>query len=108
LRTAFEQLFEIQRQAKILQPETWAVLEKSVGNGGSKKAGELLELFTNFESLITQIQDLGIEIKDLETGLVDFPSMRGQEVVYLCWKYNEPTIAYWHPLDGGFAGRQSL
>jgi hypothetical protein len=35
LRTAFEQLFEIQRQAKILQPETWAVLEKSVGNGGS-------------------------------------------------------------------------
>jgi hypothetical protein len=108
LHTAFAKLFDIRQQAQALQPDTWAVLEKAVGNGGSKKAGVLLDLFQAFEDTIQQIQETGCMVKDFETGLVDFPSLRGDDVILLCWKYDEPKIAYWHTIDGGFAGRQPL
>ena len=51
---------------------------------------------------------LGIELKDLEHGLVDFPSWREGRVVYLCWRLDEERIGYWHELDAGFQGRQPL
>jgi hypothetical protein len=60
------------------------------------------------QRLIGQLQELGCELKDPRQGLIDFPSRRAGETVYLCWKLDEPTIAYWHPLDTGFAGRRPL
>jgi hypothetical protein len=57
---------------------------------------------------IQEILALGVELKDIETGLVDFPAWRGGRVVYLCWRLGEPTIAWWHEIDAGFAGRQPL
>ena len=55
-----------------------------------------------------ELRDLGIELKDYFTGLVDFPSrMHGREV-YLCWRLGEPDVAYWHEVEAGFAGRQKL
>ena len=51
----------------------------------------------------------GIEIKGLEQGLLDFPALRNNgEEVYLCWKLDEEEIGFWHPLEGGFAGRKSI
>lgn len=50
----------------------------------------------------------GCILKDLDTGLVDFPSMRDGRVVYLCWKLGEADIAFWHDIDAGFAGRTPL
>ena len=50
----------------------------------------------------------GTVVKDLETGLVDFPSLRGGEEVYLCWKLGEARIGYWHGIEEGFAGRKPL
>ena len=62
----------------------------------------------SLRSLIEQVQELGCMIKDLDIGLVDFPTtFRGREV-YLCWKLGEPSIAYWHGVDEGFAGRKPL
>jgi hypothetical protein len=55
-----------------------------------------------------QLNDLGVELKGIENGLLDFPAMREGRVVYLCWRQGEETIAYWHDLDAGFAGRQLL
>jgi len=57
---------------------------------------------------VRQIHDLGVEVKDLDMGLVDFPSLRDGREVYLCWKVDEPTVAYWHERDAGFRGRQPL
>ena len=54
------------------------------------------------------LRTLGIELKDLEHGLVDFPSWREGRVVYLCWRLDEEHIGYWHELDAGFQGRQPL
>jgi len=59
--------------------------------------------------LTTELHETGIELKDHTNGLIDFPCMRGDRVVYLCWKLGEPAeIEYWHELDAGFAGRQPL
>ena len=57
---------------------------------------------------VEQLQNLGCLVKDLDTGLVDFPTLfRGQEV-YLCWKLGEPSIEFWHGVDQGFRGRKAI
>ena len=54
------------------------------------------------------IEEAGAQIKSLEEGLLDFPALRGDEVVLLCWKLGEDEIGYWHGVDEGFAGRKPL
>jgi len=59
--------------------------------------------------LTTELADLGVEIKDYTRGLIDFPSMRGDRVVLLCWQLGEgESIEWWHETEDGFAGRQRL
>jgi len=57
---------------------------------------------------ITRIQDTGCVLKDLDEGLVDFPTVREGREVYLCWKIGEERIGHWHGMDEGFAGRKPL
>jgi hypothetical protein len=90
------------------QAEVWPVLEKAIGNGGSKKAGELVEDFKKVENGVQAIQKLGVVVKDVNSGLVDFPALRKDREVFLCWQYDEPRVAFWHELDTGFAGRQPI
>ena len=60
------------------------------------------------QSRVDDVERLGGVIKDLDTGLVDFPHLRDGEVVNLCWKHGETSIEYWHGLDEGFAKRKPL
>lgn len=108
VRVLMETLLAIRTEAMALRPDVWPVLEKATGNGGSRKAGELLGLFVNFEKALNELQGLGCELKGLEQGLVDFPALREGRTIYLCWQYNEPEITFWHEIDAGFAGRQRL
>jgi hypothetical protein len=55
-----------------------------------------------------ELESLGVELKDFNTGLVDFPCWMDDREVFLCWRLGEPEVAYWHELDAGFAGRQKL
>ena len=57
---------------------------------------------------INEIHETGCVVKDLDEGLVDFPSLRDGQEVYLCWKLGEERIGYWHGLTEGFAGRKPL
>jgi len=57
---------------------------------------------------VDEIQQTGCLIKDLEMGLVDFPSRREGVEVYLCWKLGEARIGYWHGIEEGFVGRKPL
>ena len=66
------------------------------------------DLVTSMSSGIRTLAEQGIEVKDLNQGLIDFPHLRRGRVVYLCWRLGEGDIAYWHELDAGFAGRQEL
>jgi hypothetical protein len=62
----------------------------------------------NLRSSIQEVQDCGCVVKDLDTGLIDFPTLfRGVEV-YLCWKLGEDAIEFWHATDEGFRGRKAI
>jgi len=76
---------------------------------------EVLEVQAKFErsqermqEYVTELEQLGVELKDYFTGLIDFPSLMNGRPVYLCWRLGEPEVAYWHELEDGFAGRQRL
>lgn len=60
------------------------------------------------QAVLMRFHTLGIELKDIEQGLVDFRGLVGTEPAYLCWKDPEPRVANWHPLDGGFAARRPI
>jgi hypothetical protein len=91
-----------------LRPEVWPVLRKASTNGGSPQAGEMLNHFHRLETGVKGILRMGILIKDIDSGLVDFLSTRQGRDVFLCWRYGEDDIEYWHDLDAGFVGRQPL
>ena len=55
-----------------------------------------------------ELKNLGVELKDYYTGLVDFPCRMDGRDVYLCWRLGESEVAHWHELDAGFAGRRKL
>ena len=85
------------------------------GNGGGITPHELAELNEDLErqaavlaGIVEEIHELGLLVKDLDSGLVDFPSLRDGEQVLLCWQLGEEQVAFWHGLDDGFAGRQPL
>ena len=69
---------------------------------------EVERLSRAFQRAMEELQGYGCEIKDVDTGLLDFRSPRDGEVVYLCWRAGEANITHWHSLDSGFAGRQPL
>ncbi|HEV3091281.1 MAG TPA: DUF2203 domain-containing protein [Candidatus Cybelea sp.] len=58
--------------------------------------------------LIYKIESYGCVVKDIDLGLIDFPSMRGDEAIYLCWKAGEPEVGYYHGIDEGFSARKAL
>ena len=57
---------------------------------------------------LAEIDAIGVQVKDIETGLLDFPCLIDGETVLLCWKLGESRIEFWHTLDAGFRGRQPL
>ena len=65
-------------------------------------------LIEELDAIVQEIEDSGAHLKDVQLGLVDFPSERDGEIVYLCWQFGEPEVAFWHRVDEGFAGRQPL
>jgi len=86
-----------------------ALSEASPGNGGGEPGHLVSEGFLALRSALIELQEMEIVLRDLERGLVDFPSMREGREVYLCWvEQEEDEIAYWHDLEAGFAGRQPL
>jgi hypothetical protein len=61
-----------------------------------------------FKTAIEEIQEIGCLVKDLDTGLLDFPTLFRGEEVYLCWRMGETDIEYWHGVHEGFAGRKAI
>lgn len=108
LRPLVGRMLEVRQKLLDLQPELEPVLRKALGNGGSQVASQAAVIFEELRELVERIQDSGVELKDINSGLLDFRSLRGGREVYLCWRYGEDEISFWHDLDAGFAGRQPL
>jgi len=71
---------------------------------GLEHAGAALEMALGFDRL----EELDVVVRDLERGLIDFPSLLGGEEIYLCWLLDEPSVGHWHATESGFGGRQPL
>ena len=79
------------------------------GGGGIPNGSEYAELITVLTTEINQLEGLGVQIKDFERGLIDFPCVREGRVVLLCWQLGEgDELEWWHDVDAGFAGRTPL
>ena len=66
------------------------------------------EVARDLQQTIEKIQEFGCVVKDLDIGLIDFPTLLNGEEVYLCWKLGEPGIQFWHGVDEGFRGRKPI
>lgn len=72
------------------------------------KKQELNLAITNFYKSIEELESMGVMIKSIEQGLLDFPSLRFNEEMWLCWKEGETEIKFWHGKDEGFNGRKPV
>jgi hypothetical protein len=108
IRPLMDEVQDIREEVLRTQPDVWPVIQKAAGNGGSRAASLLAQNFERLDKLVHQILDTGAILKDINTGLLDFPSIRDNHEVYLCWRHGEERIEYWHEIDAGFAGREPL
>jgi hypothetical protein len=107
------------RDARRAMAGSEAELDQLLGptrSNGHGVSGEKVEAVRNatmravaeLRARSAELDELGVELKDPDTGLIDFRARRQGRVVYLCWRLGEDRIEWWHELDTGFAGRQPL
>jgi hypothetical protein len=77
-------------------------------SGAARRRAERDKAVQEAKDTLGEIDSIGVQVKDLQEGLLDFPSVMDGKPVLLCWKLGEPTIAYWHTEEEGFAGRKPL
>jgi hypothetical protein len=82
--------------------------DSASNNTGGPEGTAYLEDLVRLQNYLKQIEEKGCLVKNLQEGLVDFPHLKEGREVYLCWKYGEEDIRYWHEVDAGFAGRTPL
>jgi len=86
--------------------EATTTIGRSARLAATTLSTEIEELTGRVNEALAELNALGVEFKGYEQGLVDFPARRNEEIIYLCWKVDEERIAYWHTLEGGYAGRR--
>ncbi len=105
----FDQIDRSREVLRRLEPEVKRASERaSEGGGGTIHGLQYAGALTRFVESVQEILGYGVEIKDFERGLCDFPHLRDGRVVYLCWQRGEVQIEWWHDTDAGFAGRQPI
>jgi hypothetical protein len=115
VRPLVESMVAAKRALDEAQERRDDVAQRIAGNGGGIPPAELAALQAAVDEAaealalaIGSLQEVGVLVKDLDTGLVDFPAKRGDEDILLCWQLGEDEVAYWHGFDDGYAGRQPL
>lgn len=108
IRPLMEEIQAIRRSIHDRRPDLWPAMSRAAGNGGNRELSQLALEFDRLDELAHRILETGAEIKDLSVGLVDFRAWRQDHEVYLCWKYGEDDIHYWHEIESGFSGRQPI
>jgi hypothetical protein len=115
VRPVAESLVAHRRAFTVAAARRARLSQRISGNGGDFDPQEPSELEGQLEReaeavarAVDELQGLGVLVKDLDRGLVDFPALRDGEEVLLCWQVGEDEVAYWHGLEDGFAGRKPL
>lgn len=73
-----------------------------------KKKQELNHIVTSLYKMIQELEDMGVMVKSVDEGLLDFPSIRYDKEIWLCWKFGENKVKFWHGKDEGFMGRKPI
>ena len=100
LRSARDRLGDLDARA--------ALAATGQANGGGDAGKVVSEGFLELRELMLELGEREIVLRDLDRGLIDFPSIRDGEEVYLCWLEGEDEIGFWHEPEAGFAGRRRL
>ncbi len=115
VRPVAESLVAHRRAFTVAAARRARLTQRISGNGGDFDPQEPSELDEQLQreaeavaGAVEELQALGVLVKDLDRGLVDFPALREGEEVLLCWQVGEGEVAYWHGLEEGFAGRKPL
>jgi hypothetical protein len=82
--------------------------EAAPTNGGGEQGRQVGVAFLEVRQLLETVERVGIVLRDIERGLVDFPALMDDREIYLCWELGEDEVAYWHELEGGYGGREPL
>jgi len=110
VREILQKMSRWRRRLLAFRGQSEKAAAKAEEGGGGMPGGALYAVaLTNFGEAMSQLDALGVQLKDAERGLVDFPSMRDGKVVLLCWQLGEgDELEWWHDLEAGFAGRTPL
>ena len=108
IRPVMAELMERRARVVSQRGELTELFEHSQSDFGGPRASEMVLEFVAIERLAKKIRSRGCVIRDLNAGLLDFLSEREGREIYLCWRFGEPRIEYYHELHSGFQGRQHL
>ena len=96
------------RQMTQYKDEVEQLAGRSEQNTGSAEGTDYIFHLLALKRHLARIEEMGVLVKSVEEGLVDFPHLKDGREVYLCWKYGEEDIDYYHEVDAGFAGRTPI
>jgi hypothetical protein len=113
VRPLAERMVELRAQLGELDDEQREVVRIVAGNGSGEGVGdartpEFAQLARELQDVVDELTSIGIELKDADTGLLDFPAVREGEDVLLCWRVGEDTVEWWHAPEDGYAGRRPI
>lgn len=109
MRRKLQRLQQLYSAIGAMRESARAAASSSEFGGGMKGGSGYVRSLYEVGKITTEIHDAGVQLKDYERGLIDFPTMRGGRMVLLCWQLDEgDQIEWWHDTEAGFAGRQRL
>jgi len=115
LRIRLEELKSAAVDLRQAQGAVQGITRQARGNGHHDLSGALsaaeraaADGLARAQGLLKEINDRGIQVRDVEGGLVDFPGQMDGRPIWLCWKLGEPSVTHWHDYDKGFSSRQPL
>lgn len=116
LEALLKRAIEAKETAEDAEREMQQLSQRIFLNGGMLiSVAKVARRRAEHDSAMQQVKDtlqemdaIGVQVKDIESGLLDFPCRVGEETVLLCWKMGETEITHWHTMDAGFRGRQPL
>jgi hypothetical protein len=113
VRPLAERMVELRARLATLEDEQREVVRIVAGNGSGEAVGdartpEFTTLARELQEVVEELTLIGVQLKDADTGLLDFPAVRDGEDVLLCWRVGEAGVEWYHGLEDGYAGRKRI
>jgi hypothetical protein len=116
LESLLRSAIEAKKLIEEVDGEQQALASRVFVNGGTmvdivavaRRKAEREKALQRAKDAVAEIDATGVQVKDLDIGLLDFPCIVGEEVILLCWKLGEKSISHWHGMEEGFAGRKPI